>query len=74
MKIEIVGSNTLNGIKLRKRILKVANEIDSKIIISLVDDYEQRNLPILYINSELVSKGVILTEKEIVKYLKKYCK
>lgn len=74
MKIEIIGSNTINGIKLRKRILKIANEVDGKIIINLVEDYDDANLPFLYINSKLVSKGIVPSEKEIVKYIKNYYK
>ncbi len=73
MKIEIIGSNTINGIKLRKRVLKIANEVEDKIVINLIEDYEQVNLPILYINDKLVSRGLIPSEKEIVKYLKKKC-
>ncbi len=69
MKIEIIGSNTINGIKLKKRILNVVNLIDEKVVISLVEDYDQKNLPFLYINGRLISKGRIISEKEIVKYL-----
>lgn len=71
MKIEIIGANTINGIKLRKQILKAVNRFDGKVIVNLVDDYTCGELPCLYINRELICKGIVPSEKEIVKYLKK---
>ena len=70
MKIEIIGSNTINGIKLRKRIIEIANRVEGKITISLIEDYNQKELPFLYINNQLISKGIVTHKKEIEKYLK----
>jgi len=74
MKIEIIGCNTINGIKLRKRVVEIVNNIDGKVIISLVEDFTHQDLPFLYINDQLVSKGTVPNNKEIVKYIKKIYK
>ena len=71
MNITIIGSNTIDGIKLKRNIIKVANELDFKIIINLIDDNNKNQLPKLYINNNLISEGKILSEKEIVKLLKR---
>ena len=71
MEITIIGSNTINGIKLRKNIIKIANNIEEKITINLIDEKDKEKLPILYINNELISSGKIPSEKEIVKLLKR---
>ncbi len=71
MEITIIGSNTINGIKLRKNIIKIANKIEEKITINLIDEKDKEKLPILYINNELISSGKIPSEKEIVKLLKR---
>lgn len=71
MELTIIGSNTIEGIKLRKNIIKVANNIEEKITINLIEETTERNLPILYINKQLISKGKTLSEKEIVKQIKR---
>lgn len=71
MEITIVGSNTINGIRLRKNIIKIANNIEDKITINLVDEKKEESLPILYINNQLISSGKVPSEKEIVKLLKR---
>ena len=71
MNITIIGSKTIDGIKLKRNIIKVANELDSKIIINLIDDNNKNKLPKLYINNNLISEGKTLSEKEIVKLLKR---
>lgn len=70
MIFKIVGYNTLNGIKLRKLILKIASEIDEQVTINLVID-DGANLPKLYINDILFATGRVPAEREIKKYLKK---
>ena len=45
MTIKIIGSNTINGIKLKRMILKIANTIDGKITINLIDDLSHNDLP-----------------------------
>lgn len=71
MKIEIIGSNTINGIKLRKKIVDIANTIEGKVIITLIEDFNNKDLPFLYINNQLVSKRVIPHKKEIMNFIKK---
>lgn len=71
MEITIIGSNTIDGIKLRKNIIKIANNIEDKITINLIDEKRLETLPLLYINSQLVSCGKVPSEKEIVKLLKR---
>lgn len=70
MTVKIIGSNTINGLKLKRVILKVANSFEEKIIITFIDDLSHNDLPILYINNHLISKGFVLNEKEIVKHFK----
>lgn len=71
MIIKIIGANTSNGIKLRKKIINIANKIDGNITINLLEDNDNEGfLPILYINNHLISKGNIPSEKEIIKSIK----
>lgn len=74
MIIKIIGVNTINGIKLKKTILKIANEIEGRVIINLIDNNTLSNLPILYVDDELVSEGTILSNKEIIRIFKKHYK
>lgn len=71
MTIKIIGSNTSNGIKLKKTIIKLANTIEETVIINLIDDKTLTNLPYFYINDTLISKGTVPQEREILKYFKK---
>ena len=70
MIIKIIGSNTINGIKLRKRIIEIANCCDGKVTINLIENYTDKQLPYLYINNKLISKGIVPNRREIEKYLK----
>lgn len=74
MKIEIIGSNTINGIKLRKKIVEIANNIEGKVVITLIEDFNNKDLPFLYINNQLVSKKIIPHKKEIINFIKKNAK
>lgn len=71
MTITIIGSNTIEGTKLKKHIIKVVNELDNKVVINLIDDNKKDKLPILFINNKLICEGKTLSEKEIVKLLKR---
>lgn len=71
MTITIIGSNTIEGIKLKKNIIRIANELEDKVIINLIDDNKKDKLPILYINNKLICEGKTPSEKEIVKLLKR---
>ena len=74
MIIKIVGANTINGIKLKKSIIKIANEIEGRVIINLIDDNLIDQLPLLYINNVLVSTGIVPTHNELLRMLKKHYK
>ena len=58
MNIKIIGSNCSNGIKLKKLLLKVANNYDGDVDIELKDDQESmkkyniKNIPALIINNQ----------------------
>lgn len=72
MNIKIVGSNCSNGIKLKKLLLKVANNYDGDVEIELKDDQESmrkyniKNIPGLVINGKNSAKEKYQT---IEKYL-----
>ncbi len=70
MKIEIIGVNTSKGLIMKNRIIDISASIKGKIIINLVNDNLNNNLPLLYINDKLISKGRIMSKRELVKYLK----
>lgn len=70
MKIEIIGVNTPKGLIMKNRIIDISASIEDKIIINLVNDNLSNSLPLLYINDKLISKGRIISKRELVKYLK----
>lgn len=78
MNIKIVGSNCSNGIKLKKLLLKIANNYDGDVEIELKDDQESmrkyniKNIPGLVINGKKFSEGKVPNVREILKYIKSY--
>lgn len=78
MNIKIIGSNCSNGIKLKKLLLKVANNYDGDVEIELKDDQESmrkyniKNIPGLVINGLKFSEGNVPSDREILKYIKSY--
>lgn len=74
MNIKLIGSNCSNGIKMKKMLNKVKDEYD--VNISLLDDneskkkYNIKNIPGLVINDVKICEGKVLTNREIIKYLK----
>ena len=74
MEIKIIGSNTLNGLILRKRIIRIVNNMDEKVIIHFIDNIDTTNKATLYINNMLVNKDNLPAEKDIVKFIKKIYK
>ena len=78
MNIKIIGSNCSNGIKLKKLLLKVANNYDGDVDIELKDDQESmrkyniKNIPGLVINGKKFSEGKVPNDREILKYIKSY--
>ncbi len=78
MNIKIIGSNCSNGIKLRKLLLKIANNYDEDVEIELKDDQESlkkyniKNIPGLVINGKKFSEGNVPSDREIIKFMKSY--
>ena len=76
MKINIIGENSSNRIKLLKNLKKVTKNEDINIEINVIDDketlskYKDKNKPILMINEKIISNGKILTDREIRNYIK----
>lgn len=76
MKINIIGENSSNRMKLLKNLNKVAKNEDINVEINVIDDketlskYKDKNKPILMINEKIISNGKILTDREIRNYIK----
>lgn len=78
MNIKIIGSDCSNGIKLKKNLLKVANDYDGDVEIEFKDGQESmkkyniKNKPGLVINGKKISEGKVPNDREILKYIKSY--
>lgn len=76
MKINIIGENSSNRMKLLKNLNNVTKNEDINIEINVIDDketlskYKDKNKPILMINEKIISNGKILTDREIRNYIK----
>lgn len=75
MEIKVIGVDSKNGIKLMKNIEKVEKEMKLKFNVSKVssqnrDKYGIREVPALIIDDDIISKGCILTEREIKNIIK----
>lgn len=76
MKINIIGENSSNRMKLLKNLNKFTKNEDINIEINVIDDketlskYKDKNKPILMINEKIISNGKILTDREIRNYIK----
>ena len=76
MKIDIIGENSSNRMKLLKNLNKVTKNEDINVEINVIDDketlskYKDKNKPILMINEKIISNGKILTDREIRNYIK----
>lgn len=76
MKINIIGENSSNRMKLLKNLNKVTKNEDINLEINVIDDketlskYKDKNKPILMINEKIISNGKILTDREIRNYIK----
>ena len=69
MTITIIGYNTEKGNLLKNRIIKIVNEMDSKVTINL-ESSNEKDIPILYLNNQRISTKKVLSEREIAKYFK----
>ena len=75
MEIKVIGVDSKNGIKLMKNIEKVEKEMKLKFNVSKVssknrDKYGIREVPALIIDDDIISKGSVLTEREIKNIIK----
>ena len=76
MNVKIIGSESSNRIKLLKNLNKAIDSLKMHVTSTIEED-ERRikncnitNTPALIINNKVISQGKVLTEKEIVKFLK----
>lgn len=75
MEIKIIGVDSKNGMRLLKNIEKIEKEMKCKFNILKIasknrDKYGIREVPALMIENDLVSKGCVLTEREIKNIIK----
>ena len=76
MNVKIIGSESSNIIKLLKNLNKAIDSLKMHVTPTIEKDersiknYNITNTPALIINNKVISQGKVLTEKEIVKFLK----
>ena len=76
MDVKIIGSESSNRIKLLKNLNKAIDSLKKHVTPTIEKDersiknYNITNTPALIINDKVISQGKVLTEKEIVKFLK----
>ena len=76
MNVKIIGSESSNRIKLLKNLNKAIDSLKMHVTPTIEEDersiknYNITNTPTLIINDKVISQGKVLTEKEIVKFLK----
>ena len=74
--VKIVGVNCSNGIKLKKMLNRVTEEIEEEVKITEIPEkdkkYGIKDFPALIINDEIVSEGSVLSSREIKKILLLY--
>lgn len=76
MNVKIIGSESSNRIKFLKNLNKAIDSLKMHVTPTIEKDertiknYNITNTPALIINDKVISQGKVLTEKEIVKFLK----
>jgi len=69
--IKIIGSNSSNGIRLRKVVTRASEAYRGSVTIELLDDMKEmkkhkiKNVPGLVINGKVVSEGYVPSVREI---------
>ena len=71
MIFKLIGYNTLDGIRLQKKLVQIANYFPDRVTIRLLNAEDKGEIPILYLNDKLISQGKLPTEKELLKTIKK---
>ena len=75
MKVQIIGKNSSNRMKLLKNIKKVFEKNENTCDIQILENdkykqiYHVVNTPALLINGKVISQGKILTEREIKRFI-----
>ena len=75
MRIQIVGKNSSNRMKLLKNIEKVLEPKKNTCNIQILEDdkykqiYHEVNTPALIIDGKVISQGKILTERDIKRFI-----
>ena len=73
--IKIIGSNCINGMKLKKMVERAIGEVEGDINFVELNDNNAKNkfnisnIPALIIDNRLISQGKVLTVREIKKVL-----
>lgn len=76
MNVKIIDSESSNRIKLLKNLNKAIDSLKMHVTPTIEEDersiknYNITNTPALIINNKVISQGKVLTEKEIVKFIK----
>ena len=76
MDVKIIGSESSNRLKFLKNLNKAIDSLKMHVTPTIEKDersiknYNITNTPALIINDKVISQGKVLTEKEIVKFLK----
>ncbi|MBQ6841332.1 MAG: thioredoxin family protein [Bacilli bacterium] len=76
IEIKVIGQSSSNKTKLVKNVNKAIKNLKDKYDITLLEgqSYEQEygitNTPSLVINDKLISQGKVLTDREIINYIK----
>ena len=71
MTIKIIGYETKEGLKLKENVVNVVNTMKSKVTIKFEEISKKNTEPTLYIDDILICKGKAITERRLIKYLKK---
>lgn len=75
MEIKVIGVDSRNGIKILRNINKVEKEMKCKFNILKIasknrDKYGIREVPTLIIENDIVSRGSVLSDREIKNIIK----
>ena len=71
MKIKIIGYDTKAGTKLKDNVIKVVNDLNNNVTINFEEGKKNNKEPVLYIDDILICQGKVISERRLLKYLKK---
>jgi len=75
IKLKLIGSDSKNGIKILKNLKKVERDLNYSFEIDKINSNDKKRynvnvIPTLIINNQVISKGNVLTERELSKVIK----